>query len=152
MTHDRRSTNHRPTRRGTPPVARFPRPAVPTVLAMLLLVVSGCSYWEVNEEYPSQIEVTFFHDSATIIAATELAIKDMRLKVVSSQATAVDGRYVVRSALEKMADITLVAIAPDRTRCRIVVSAGDPLGRLMLDTIRSKIREAERARSAPRQR
>jgi hypothetical protein len=76
-----------------------------------------------------------------IVEASEAALEDMEVRVVSSDASGVDGKVVGRTALDKKVEIT-VGRETDTTSkisIRIDTFGDEKLSRQILDKIRAKL-------------
>jgi hypothetical protein len=76
-----------------------------------------------------------------IVQASEAALKDMAVRVVSSDASGVDGKVVGRTALDKKVEITVrrETDTTSKISIRIDTFGDEELSRQILDKIRTKL-------------
>ncbi len=90
-------------------------------------------------------EVVLDGDPAQVTAAGEAALRDMDLKVVSSEASGVDGKVVARTARDKK--LTLVVESVGDGISKVSVRAGnfgdDALQQRVLEKIRARLAAEE---------
>jgi hypothetical protein len=110
-------------------------PACSTVEAHETSRMTGVAY--VNGELDATLEAS----PERIVQASEAALKDLEIPVVSRDASAVDGKVVGRSALQRKIDITIHRKTETTSELSIRVDTfGDEaFSRQVLDKIRSKL-------------
>ncbi len=125
----------------------FERIAVSAWTVFVLAALPGCAVVAVAAGVASvayvngDLEATIDGTPQKLVQASEAALKELDIHVVSSDASGVDGRVVGRTALQKKADITIKR-ETDRT-CRLAIRVdtfGDEaLSRRILDKIRAQL-------------
>ena len=121
--------------------------ATPALIAAPLLFLPGCILVAVaagaaGAAYVNgDLEATLEASPEKVVHASEAALKEMDVSVQSSDATAIDGRVVGRTALNKKVEIT-VKRETDRTSkisIRIDTFGDESLSRQIYEKIKAKL-------------
>jgi hypothetical protein len=88
-----------------------------------------------------ELEATLAGSPPKIVQASEAALKDLEVSIVSSDPSAVDGKVVGRTALQRKIDITVhrETETTSKVSIRIDTFGDEALSRQILDKIKSKL-------------